>query len=454
MKISQIKISNILGVADLDFVAGKFNVITGANGGGKTSFLEAIKSTMKGGVDATLLRKGAERGEVVLLIDDGTTIKKRVTANNQPTTVIQNGVKVPHGSALAAMADMLSINPVEFLRVPKKQRLTALLDSLPINADLARLSKIVGRELKFSGDAHALELISALHTQVYDDRTGTNRAVKEKLATINQLSATLPDDDAGLPAGDLNGLLAQLVTIDGEKDAELGRIDAKLAGLRTASDANRQRFRDEGEEEIADLREQIEALNQKITERLAAAQSDVAAEVEAFAGIERLAGKQRETTLATHSERRSGIAGQVATLQQAQTQASKAAQTRETVAEMRTAAESLDADAAAQTATLAALEDYKSELMAVLPIDGLTVTDGEIYRHGVAFDRLNTQQQVEISVEIAKLRAGPLGFICVDGLECLDSAHFEAFRKTSLATDLQFFVSRVSDGPLEITAEF
>lgn len=453
MKISQIKLSNVLGIADLEFEAGKFNVISGANGAGKTSVLEAIKSTIKGGVDATLLRKGAERGEIVLVIDDSTTIKKRITANNQVTSVIKDGMKVAPAAAIAAMTDMLSINPVEFMRVPKKQRLTALLDSLPIQADLARLSKIVGRELKFSGDAHALELISALHTQVYDDRTGTNRAVKEKHSTINQLSATLPDGDAGKPAGDLKGLLAQLAEIDANRDSELKRIADKLDGLRKESEERKQAIRDENDAEIAEIRDQIAKLQQKITLLASDSATKIAAEAEAFAGISARAGQQRETTLAEHSESRSGIAGQVATLQQAQTQASKAAQTRDTIGTMRTEAETLEADAARQTATLAALEEYKSELLAALPIDGLTVADGEIYRHGVPFDRLNTQQQVEIAVEIAKLRAGSLGFICVDGLEALDGPHFDAFRKASLATDLQFFVTRVTDGAFGISAE-
>ena len=71
MHIQHIKISNILGIRELEFKAGQFVEVTGRNGQGKTSLLEAIKAATQGGHDATLLRKGAEKGEVVLVLDSG-----------------------------------------------------------------------------------------------------------------------------------------------------------------------------------------------------------------------------------------------------------------------------------------------------------------------------------------------------------------------------------------------
>lgn len=61
MKIAHVKISNILGIAELEFTPAGFNEISGPNGTGKTSVLEAIKAALSTGHDATLLRKGAER---------------------------------------------------------------------------------------------------------------------------------------------------------------------------------------------------------------------------------------------------------------------------------------------------------------------------------------------------------------------------------------------------------
>ena len=80
MKVNKITISNILGLESYEIKPGQFTAITGANGQGKTSALDAIKAAVGGGHDATLLRNGATEGRIVLELDDGSSIVKRVTA--------------------------------------------------------------------------------------------------------------------------------------------------------------------------------------------------------------------------------------------------------------------------------------------------------------------------------------------------------------------------------------
>lgn len=454
MHISKIKISGILGIDNLEFSAGRFNVASGPNGTGKTSVLEAIKSVVKGGEDATLLRKGSKRGEIVLLLDDNTEIKKRLTEKTTTTTVERNGVQVQRPTeVIKALTDMLSVNPVDFIRAPKKQRVNVLLESLPMSADPERLAEIVGYTVAVDENKHALEQMSSVRQAVFDDRTGTNRAIREKESTINQLAVTLPDIDAESPDVDKSGLLATLNEIDAKKDAELERISTKLNGFRAERDSKISAIRTGADGLIAGWQAEIDALRNKIDAEKASTARDIAIENEDFSKIESKAAQQREITLAEHSAAREGTSSKLAAIEAQQTLAAKHSQTRQTIRIMRDEADKLKEDAERQTSALDALDAYKSELLAALPIDGLTVTDGEIFRHDVAFDRLNTAQQVEIAVEIAKLRAGKLGVICVDGIELLDSSHFEAFREQILATDLQLFVAKVSDEEFGIISE-
>ena len=135
MKISHVRIQNILGIKQFEFDAGQFNILSGKNGQGKTSVLEAIKAALKGGNDATLLRKGAEAGEVVLVLEDGLEIRKRVTSRTATTTVLQDGKSQPRPAEfLSRFADMMSVNPVDFLTAPKKKRVEVLLEAMPIEA--------------------------------------------------------------------------------------------------------------------------------------------------------------------------------------------------------------------------------------------------------------------------------------------------------------------------------
>jgi len=80
MRITGIEIENILGIKELEFNPGQVTEISGKNGSGKTSILEAIKGALKGGHDATLLKAGETQGGVVLVLDNGFRINKTITS--------------------------------------------------------------------------------------------------------------------------------------------------------------------------------------------------------------------------------------------------------------------------------------------------------------------------------------------------------------------------------------
>lgn len=452
MKIARVKITNLLGIRELEFEAGQFTEISGRNGSGKTSVLTAIKNVLEGGHDATLIRKGEERGEIVLVLDDGTNIRKRVTQKASPVTIEKNGVKADKPqSVLDALTDMLSVNPVDFLRAPKKQRVNVLLEALPMVADVTRLEEIIGHKPDIAFGSHALEAIDRVYKSVFDDRTGTNRAIREKRSTINQLESAIPTVGGQEISGDMDALLAQRDKVDADKTAELARIDGKLATFRTSSEQKRDSIRTSYEGEFNALRNQIAEIQSQIASKRNDMEADLEKERAAHAEVEGKAGKQKEITITRHAESRAPLDGQIKAIQQGQEVAARARVTRQTIATMEEEAAALEADATQQSTALQALEAYKSELLSQLPIDGLEVREGEIFRNGVPFDRLNSGQQVEIAVEIAKLRAGKLGVIAVDGIELLDGERYQAFRDQMEGTGLQMFVARVTDDAFNIS---
>lgn len=439
MKISHVSIKNILGIAELELSPQGFTEISGPNGTGKTSILEAIKSVLSTGHDATLLRKGADVGETVLVLDDGTELSKRVTPNGSTSTVRRDGKKVPRpAEAIKALTDMLSVNPVDFLRAPKKDRVRVLLESMPIEADTQHLSELAGIDVRPQPGVHALHVIQLVHTQVYDARTGTNRAVKEKQATINQLEAAVPPAPAGVD-GDEHQLNDRLAELTGTRDTTLGKIAAKLDGLRTKA-----------QQDIDAVRAETQRL---IDEAKAAGQAKVDAINTELAENERKAAAAREKANATHADATKPIHAQLQIIRNDREAAGRRNQTLETIENLRTELATLTKEAAQQTKALEDIESYKAELLAGLPIPGVEVIDGEIYREGVQFDRLNTSQQVGIAIEIAKLRAADLGIVCVDGCELMDSAHLEELRRQAAESGLQMFITRVTDDDFGIDTQ-
>ena len=439
MKIQHLRISNILGIAELELSPQGFTQISGPNGTGKTSVLEAIKAVLSSGHDATLLRKGSDKGEVVLVLDDGTELSKTVTPATSTTAVRRDGKKIARpAEAIKALTDVLSVNPVDFLLAPKKERVRVLLESMPLEADTAHLAEIAGIEVKAAPGLHALHVINQVHQQVYDERTGTNRAVREKQATINQLEAAVPPAPAGVD-GDEQDLELKLAEADGVRTGTLGRIAAKLDGLQRKAQEDIDAIRAETQRRIDEIRAEGQA-------RADAVKADLAEQ-------ERKAAGAREKALAAHSQTVQPIQAQLASIRNDREAAGRRKQTLETIANLRTELATLQTDAQKQTEALAAIEQYKSDLLAALPIPGLEVRDGEILRNGIHFDRLNTAQQVEIAVEVAKLRAADLGVVCVDGLELLDSNTLAAFRESALASGLQLFITRVSDSEFSIQTQ-
>lgn len=424
MKIAHVRIRNILGIEELEFTAGRFNVISGHNGANKTSVIEAIKSIVPGTEDATLLRRGADRGEVVLLCDDGTEFKRKVGVG-RGLSVTKDGARSPEAAReIRGLLDALSVNPVEFLSAKPKDRINVLLESLPMQVDPARLEHIAGSAAQAADPlASALDQIAAVRKAIFDERTLTNRARTEKEATINQLAATLPRAAPGAPTGDLMELEASLAEVDAADATERTRVADKLEGIRKATS-----------DQVEALREEIAKLQVNLAE------------------TERKAGLQRDMKRQEFAAKRAPLVAQITTIKANVEAAAAAEATRKTLVQMRQQADGLAGAAERCTTEIDALDAYKSELLAALPIPGLEVREGEVFRDGIPFDRLNKGQQVEIAVEIAKLRAGDLGIICVDELERLDTEHFEAFRTKALESGLQLFVTRVADGPFAVTA--
>ncbi len=432
MQVNQIKISNILGIESLEFEAGKFTQITGKNGQGKTSVLEAIKAATQGGQDATLLRKGQEKGEIVLLLDNGVEITRRVTEAASTTSITKDGKKLLQpANILKQLTDMLSVNPIDFLRAPKKDKVRVLLEAMPIVADTKRLSLISGVKVSNEQNLHGLAVIDLVRKQVFDDRTGTNRAVKEKDATINQLELAMPDAPEGV-TGSEDELIAKVDEARELKDKELNRVTEKLNGIKDKNTAEINNIR-------AELQTKIDALKEEATAKVDAMNKNLAE-------IEGKASQQRERTIKIFNETVNPLNLAINAIKLDRNAHAKREQAMETVNMLREELAVLVQDATRQTKAIDDIDAYKIELLSDMPVKGLEIIDGELFRDGVAFDRLNTAQQVDIAVEIAKLRAGELKICLVDGVELLDSEAFEAFQEKALASELQLFVSRVSDG--------
>lgn len=449
MKVVSVKIHNILGIEDFEITPKEINRFEGKNATGKTSTLEAIKSALKGGHDATLLRNGAEEGQVVILLDDGLEIKKTITGDKTDLSVKypRSGVKVDKPQThLNALTDALSVNPVEFLNAPANKRAEYLLQAMPLKVTAQDLKGIY--DYVPSKDEHAFTVMAAIDKLIYDERTGVNRLKDEKRKTAKQLGETLPlEEDAtdwGKMVADTTQELSEAKTqLKNAKEKAESTHKNMVQGIEICRKDGLQAITDKYADELAKLNAWRAEENAKVLDvEKKALEEEAARDKSALAEINaRLAGQIENLT---------------AGLSKAQANAKQQTvheNTRKMIAQHEDEALKHEADSDGLTARLEALQALRLKILGNLPIPGISVVDGQVMKDGVPYDRLNTAAQIEIAVAIAKIRAKDLGIVCVDGLECLDDENFAAFEKAMTGSGLQCFITRVTNTPMEVTVK-
>lgn len=445
MRAKRVRIRNIMGIEDLEFEPGKITRIEGANASGKSSVLESLKSIIEGGHDATLLRKGEEEGEIVILLEDDVEVRKRVTADRSTLEVRHpefGKISAPK-TYIEKLVDPTAFNPVRFMMAD--DRVELLLEAVGTTISTEELEKAVGdvpfEELPSSFNlndldgAPALEAIETVRKAIFSARTGVNRILRDKSTTAEELKSSLPADGAA----------------PSEVQSELRDAEKALEEERDEQRAKVQEKEDEAAKEIREIEmaldERVAELRDMITK----------AKEEAQEKIDQVRAEKEEAVQKVrdgYSEEIDRWVETVGSLRERARAVDDAARSRRLITEAEAEAQRRKEQSDALTAALERLEGLKVEAMESIPIEGAEIQDGELYVDGVAFDRLNSARKTEIVLEIAKVRAGDLGLVIVDDLELLDEDHFQAMVEGIEASDLQAIVTRVRDGaPLTISTD-
>lgn len=424
MKIAKVQISNILGIDSLDFKPGKITTISGQNGSGKTSILEAIKSTVGGGHDATLLRKGATEGKVVLEFDNGETLTKKMTEFKSKIKLEDHEGREVKKSAsyLKDIIDPVGINPVQILTADPKKRVNMLLDSVQMELPADEIKMITG--LDVSGDTrHPLKVIDEKRKDIFDERAYINAEVKKLQTMIDEMGKTVPfKPDASDWASQVEKLRGEQGKLKDDREKALEQVNKSYA-----DEISKQK--EEAQKEIDNIKD---ALAKKL-ESLGniAIDSRNGTETLLSPPIEELTIKITEAD--QNAKNQAKISGAV-----------------EFIEKNKKEIELQESESKNFTGQINSLDILKSELLANLPVKGLEVVDGDILIDGIPFDTLNEAARISFALMIAGLRKTKLPLVCVDGLESLDESVFKIFKEEAEKTDMQFFVTRVSEEKLTV----
>ena len=430
LKVAGISIKNILGLEELELTpTGSVIQISGGNGKGKTSALQAVKAALGISDYSSLVRNGAETGEVVIDLND-MVIKKKFKAGGTDTLTVQGKIAGTDAmSNISSPAKVLkglfspsSVDPLTLLAAKPKDILDAVLNASPMTVKGTNFDEIVGGR-KINTDCHALIAIAEAQKVITEDRRDINRDLKNAQTTATQLQGTLPDE---LP----DTAEVKSTIEDNNKAIESLQSESRKAG-RTV----RQKYT----EDIQSLEDTIEELE----EQLSQAKADKAVLVrEQELEVE----KAQEAVLAKGDS----LYDENERLQQQLQSMAVFENTNKQIAGWNEQVKAAQLQSNKMTKALDDLQDLKKKLCENLPIEGLEIKGGMLCFNGVPFQTLNTAAKVKLVVKLAELSAGDLGLIVIDNSEALDLDTYKLFIEEANKTDLTFLVTRVTEGDLTI----
>jgi energy-coupling factor transporter ATP-binding protein EcfA2 len=440
MKATLLKLHNIMCFDDVEFHLGGFNVFRGPNGSGKTTVKEAIRSIVDGGHDATLIKDGADEGEIVLIFDDESIVRKTIRPTDSSLTAIDGkGVRQTKAQAwVNSLLDRVATNPVAFLTADPKKRVSILLASIPLELTDDQRKELLAAgatRLEVDAERHPLEKLNAIRARIFDERTGVNRIVKEKSASADQLRQSLP-----LNVGEVD-YSAQMAEIDSKIDAlQKERTD-------TVSVIERERSEAVSNAEaqysglVADLKIQcqaeIDAIKAKYQKQVDAARDDrdtLVKSAESHASdTKAMYTQQIDADISAHRESLATLRAKHDEDQRARLVLAEAEKFEDAIQKGERRSEEL-------TQSLKAIDRVRLQLLKALPA-GLEVKDGQIYRGGIVYDRLNTAQQIELAIEIVKMNGG---LMLLDNAESLDQDSFAELERQVIGSDVQAIVTEVT----------
>lgn len=451
MQLKKVTVQNVKGIEFAEFAPGVLTVLSGANGSGKTSILDAIRAVFAGGNDPGLIRMDQEMAIVELELEDGTTIRKRIKSTGGDL-VVKNAegkvVKAP-ASYVEGLASSFAFDPLAFLTAPAKERSAWLAAVMPIavgpDAVAAQVAnpKLRSRVLEMLPTKPMdLEGLNAARKAIYESRTGENAVVKRLSGTVDSLQASLGTDDETDWSTKHAELLADLTSKRRERDALSEGTAAEYERRKAEIVA---KGRAEIDLAVADLLAQIEKLKAQIESTTNAINADVTAQAAKL--FEELSAAEKEKAAALNVSIEA-LADEVATAKEKADQQARNETTRKMLETTKAEYSAALAKASLLDQAVEAIDKAKAKALSETPIPGLELAGGNVVYEGIDFDQLNTQQQYELAIEIGAQRAGALPLMVSDCAEHLDPQKFEAFKAAAVKSGFQIVMARVGEGPL------
>lgn len=473
MKTTKIKIKNLFGIKEIE-LDSRSAEITGTNGAGKTSVIDAIKYALTNKSDREyIIKQGETEGEVLIETDTGLTIdRKKRTEQADYKSVKENGREVSSPETiLRQIFTPLQLNPVEFTQMSKQDQNRTILDLIHFDWDLNWIREQFGEiPSGINYEQNILQVLNDIQSEngdYFKRRQDINRDYRNKCAFITDIAKDIPSgyDAEKWDKFDLGEKYRELEHIREENNRiERAKIfkdsyDNKVRGLEADKEIQlselersiaqeRQNIAQEIERlkgDIRTLEEKQNGLDAKNADKQALIESqfkEKLAKLDSDTRIaEQYAGRDTEDTSELEDE-----------INEAEAMRRHLNEYRR-MAAMNEEAKKLKEQSDELTRKIELARTLPGEILktATIPIEGFTVEDGIPLINGLPISNLSEGEQLNLCVDVALAKPNAMQIILIDGAEKLSDENRQKLYNKCKEKGLQFIATRTTnDNEMEV----
>lgn len=467
MKISRIKITNLFGIREYE-TDGKNLELTGKNGVGKTSILDAIKYALTNRSDRKyIVRDGETEGEIIIETDTGLVIdRKSRIGQTDYKSVKQNGMTINSPEAfLKDIITPLQLSPVEFMAMDEKAQNALILNMLDYPWSMETIKEWFGeipQDVNYDQNILAvLNDIQAENGTYYMTRQDINRDIRSKRAIIEEIGSSLPHDYDGARWEKKN--LSELYT-EIERIRKENETIEKAKRLKESRDNKIRSFQADKEIALAALERDITAQGNNIDTELASLKERIASLEKEKAGLSTTKADRAAVINSEYEKKVAQYDSEIATYEEYADKETKPvdalmAEASETenmkshinewkrMLTLEEEVSELAQKSASLTEKIEKARTLPGEILetAQIPINGLSVKDGIPLINGLPVSNLSEGEKLDLCIDVTIQNPAGLQIILIDGIEKLSTSMRERLYGRCKEKGIQFISTRTTD---------
>ena len=467
MRTTKIKIRNLFGITETE-LDGRSVELTGANGVGKTSVIDALRYALTNKSDRDIIvRQGEKEGEILIETDTGLSIdRKKRTEQADYKSVKENGKEVmAPENFLRQLFTPLQLDPVAFTLMDVKSKNRAILDLIEYDWDLNFINDKFGEIPSWINyEQNILEVLSDMQSengQWFKERQNVNRDIRNKQAFIEDIAKDIPADYQAekWEAYDLGAAYKKLEQIK-EHNSRIER--AKL--FRSSYDSKLRKLEADKMIEISAEEKAISTERETLLSDIERMKAQIKASEDKLAGLsgkledKKALAESRFNEAKTKLDADMSVADEYTDKQlidfaELQKEVENAEEMKRHLNEysrmkgMQSELEELKAQSDEYTRKIELARTLPGEILetAKIPIEGFTVQNGIPLINGLPVANLSEGEQLSLCVDVAISKPNGLQVILIDGTEKLSSENREKLYSKCHEKGIQFIATRTTD---------